>query len=112
MSSDLPPGALAIPARELLDHATKPSVTVADVLRAEAENWKRRYRELADLYRTAPARTVVLRCDQGTEMRVQVDRVHDFARLEGDRGDVVILDKEALRLACAAVGLAVTPVRR
>ena len=79
----------------------EPETEVA-ALRRELLTWKHRCLSLETAFASRPGRLVVIRA----VLRPLIERVNDFARIEAGN-DVVLMDQDALRLACREVGLEV-----
>ena len=90
---------------EVLSVETAEPETPLEAAQREAERWKRRALLAEAAFGQRLAKTVILRHEPTTDIRVRVDRVHSFARIESDLGDIVIADAASLRLACMAAGV-------
>ena len=74
--------------------------TATDVLRRDLAAWKARALLAEHVLRSDPRRVVVMRGDWNPH----IERIHTYARLDADEA-TVLLDADAVRLACVALGL-------
>ena len=82
-------------------HVAPAPETATDALRRDLASWKARALMAEEALRSDHRRVVVMRGDWNP----RVERIHTYARLDAHDDATVILDADAVRLACVALGL-------